>query len=384
LFTGRGQIYLISRLQTDKPFMVKTVTPDGAKAETGWCKTRSHCDGVIQDLIGSGYEYIDEIVLDEATPEQLAVLRLSHFHDAELRSALQKFIRRGMTDDAVSTAYLIVGSKNGDWWLRRRLSVICAEDIGIEWLERVTVLARDAENERDLLQLVGSMSMMPKTKAQSWLVEIAYLRKDGNTGYSQHSLTSALQSDDAIEACRIIWSAHDEGDFMGGPAPLVRVLSGMSEHLGGVVERQVDAAIERIKMKGSDWEEMYMAFGAVLAIIEKPTEPTADWPMYRVPEHIAPITTLPWFAFDQHTWRGKSAIRKKAEKHDLSEATLADMMFDFESAKVEPEIMTVWREIGLNEIAIHHGFGNGESFYEKWSRVQPDLQDYIEWMIARK
>jgi len=384
LFTGRGQIYLISRLQSDKPYMVKTVGPDGVKAETGWCKTRGHCAKKIQDLIESGYEYMDEVVLDEATAEELAALRLSKFHDAELRSALQKFIRRGMTDDAVSAASLIVGAQGGDWWLRRRLSVICAEDIGVEFLERVVVLARDAETEEDLLQLVGSMSMMPKTKAQSWLVEIANIEKVGNNGYSQLSLQASMMADDAVNACRMIWSAHDEGDFMRGNAPLQRVLTEMAEQLGYPVEGQVEAALERIKMKGSAWEEMYMAFGAVLAIIDKPTEPTADWPMFRVPKEIAPITDLPWYTLDQHTWLGKAAIRKKAEKHSLPEKTLSEMMFNFESAQVEPEIETVWRQIGLNAIAVEHGFGNAESFYEKWSRVRPDLQDYIEWMIARK
>jgi hypothetical protein len=57
----------------------------------------------------------------------------------QVRSALQKAIRRRQVDDAIHWAVEMTLSGE-EWWLRRTLLVICSEDVGPAWTEGPAVI----------------------------------------------------------------------------------------------------------------------------------------------------------------------------------------------------------------------------------------------------
>src|SRR5689334_19731433 len=99
---------------------------------------------------------------------------MSRWEDPRLgvyRSAVQKLIRRGDVDSSIAAAQVLLSLPGGRTALARRLPVIAAEDVAIEWIPTVVVVTSGLRNVRDevwfdaeLVGLTAGLARQPKNK----------------------------------------------------------------------------------------------------------------------------------------------------------------------------------------------------------------------------
>jgi len=330
----------------------------------------AHCENTIKRLLTEGISY--EGTLDFQNPDDrpdLDLFRISRFHDAELRSLLQKHIRRG---DQFGAAQVVWQLWPGDsWWIKRRLGLITAEDVGWEVLPQV--LDRLIINEESLIaNLAAEMAALPKSKDAAWLLELARLKLKDDISYSRGQLFTAIGSGDLVEASRILWAASKAGDLYVG-AELIAELE-----LGGGGEPK-RVALLRMRDGAGEWDEMYLANCALLAMTIDPMDIVLDGEVVKGFE--TPVMEMPWYALDQHTWWGKRAISRVAKEVGKSDALVGELMFNYSSAWLNPERDDqIYKEAALNAIAVEYGFKDDQDARDYWETLlQPKIEKALSW-----
>jgi hypothetical protein len=124
--------------------------------------------------------------------------------DGVIRSALQKYIRRGYALDAVACAFQLYSFKDRPEGkaimtnLYNRLAIILCEDIGPANLELLwtglLLLSKRNLSESELFGLVDTMARSPKTRIMSWL-KYAYTNPTGIEAAEDAGIDVSLEHD---------------------------------------------------------------------------------------------------------------------------------------------------------------------------------------------
>ena len=293
------------------------------------------------------------------------------------RSALSKFTRRGMVDEAVAAAREL-GSLN-DFSLSQRLGAVTCEDVGWRFMPDVRAAVVDGRREDgkpfDRLDLVAALAAAPKDKSASWLAAQVWDGRHVATETSPEAYRAAIAAGDHRGALAIAYAALDNRCW---PGEWSRVLS--TPEIGPAASEIRDACLWRVRLTRSRAGEAIA--GIVLAAIEQP----AAVPHLRAVEwHEAPLPDpLPWWVADGHTDLGRAATAQVASRHGLSVQEVQALMFNYESILLGPETVPCpWEDVVLGIDATAYGWGSPEEGRRLWSELRNDVRDAIERLQGR-
>jgi len=383
LFSGKGTVWILVRSGGEKPFKVMTVDGKGRSvAVTGWCSSQGYVEGKVAKLLEEGWEFAGRADVDSLTDEQRAMFRVTVYHVAELRSAVQKYIRRGQVQKAVDVAYTLLGDRGEMWWLSRRLPVICAEDVGWGYMPALLEVMDDP-SEADVIEMAARLAAAEKNKDAGWLVELAVRRKERFADSDRLGDLAAEFVVDGryVDALACLWLLKDEE---------VRAASAV---LWGLSESEVVRAIgyvcnRRLQVGAGNWDGAYLLACWLLALKH---DPPSVWPLpdcltvqsYVDARHV--VDEVDWWCFDQHTWLGKRCIGRVARRVGMREHVLAELMFNYSSAVLSPlRGDEEYRDVAFEVMAKEFGFSSDADAEETWRRVSDDVKECILWHLRRR
>ncbi len=300
---------------------------------------------------------------------------MTHRFDPRLalaRSALSKFVRRGMVDEAVAAAREL-GALN-DFSLSQRVGAIAAEDVGWRFMPDVraaVVDGRRADGQPfDRLDLVAALAAAPKDKSASWLAAQVWEGRHVATETSPEAYRAAIEAGDHRGALAIAYAALDNRSW---PGEWSRVFA--TPEIGPAASEIRDACLWRVRLTRSSAGEAIA--GIVLAAIEQPTVV----PHLRAVEwHEIPLPDpLPFWVYDQHVEGGRAATSQVASRHGLPVETVQALMFDFESLVLGPETVPCpWEDVVIRLDGAAYGWGSPEDGRRMWNQLRDDVRCAVE------
>jgi hypothetical protein len=310
---------------------------------------------------------------------------MSYWQDPRLgtyKSAVQKYVRRGEIDAAVSAAEALVRVPGGRSALARRLPVIAAEDVGPRWLPAVVRVTRTARSAIDLDALdeqlraiTAGLASLPKNKSAYWLAATCWDGRKQADAATPGALRTALRAGDHRAAVAIYIAARDRLIWRSGQRVIDALRESVREgpELAGAI---VEAALWREGQGGSGIDEL--AAAAVIAAIDRPDGPIPDPPSVA---HAPPdaLRRLDWYAFDGHTVIGERVTGKIARRHGIPPRMLADLMFNCSSILLGPsEEPSRWRDEALELDARSGGWVTHQAGQQLWLRLRDEVRAEIE------
>lgn len=356
VFNEVGESYLITDPDSEKPYRVVTVPNGGvAVAETGWCKTRDYVEKTLSSLTEQGYEYKGSVDYVNGDPLLLAKLRVSKWSPSDLKSSIQKYVRRGYIQEAVNVAFALTSTREGEGWLRRRLAVFAIEDVGWEYLA-VSPLA-------DLYRHVAWLASVPKSNEAALLTTVAKMQ--GAAAHHDPYVTETVKAF-GIEAF----------NYQHLPE-----LMGMCQT--DFARSIVDAA-GRKTMQGFRADDIeFLKAAAVIAAFDSPvglpddgTLPDYDTPV--MPEELA------WWSTDGHSAVGHQAKRIAAKRLGADPEHLDWVWFYAESAKIEPKRECRWEDEAREQIAEWCRVSTYDQLLDLWEEWKPTVERAVLQVMERK
>lgn len=262
-------------------------------------------------------------------------MRIREYHRAEIKSSLQKVIRRGMTEEAVSiaAAYIELDLEG----ICKRLPIIAVEDVGYEYLADTTYACRRAmgieveDAKRVLLPVVKRLAEAPKDKTTGWLacafgyemMKQGKKKDDIDLSDWVNLFTAALVRNDEYEAVKY----GDMATRKFGYKPVLDILQTEACKRGLEAMRTADAAYWRIKQTARGGDVEMLINGVIMSICRSP-----------VTEEIKPVWDGPLHAWtmDKHTYFGKITLGKVAREYGASKDKLGTLQFLTDSIKTAP------------------------------------------------
>jgi hypothetical protein len=350
-----GESYLIvdSRRKTD-PYRVVAVPDIGAAtAQTGWCKTRGHCERTVQKLTDDGYEYMGELdPHDDSERDLLNRLRISVWSPSDLKSMIQKYVRRGDPDRAVDAAYALMGTKDGEAWLTRRLPILACEDNGWEYLPDVV----GPKGEDALFTALAGLARVP--------------------GSHEAGHLNAVASEDTVDdPLTRMWK-----EYLYQPVQLARELVATSSEFTRDVLRAVQNA-QGYFYRGGD-RGMLVAAG-VLAIHKNLDGPEFGWPDQTHDQPMMPVAP-DWWSLDSHSSTGRIGVGIAAKKLGVAFDTLANVMFFAGTFQVAEERDVLYDREAKAVYAKWCNYGTWDLVVSTWSEWEPVVREAMEGVIARR
>lgn len=316
--------------------------------------------------------------------------KLSPFHPAELKSALQKYMRRGEVEKATGAAAGMLASGVEGWvGLAKRIPMILVEDMGWEWMGRVYQVAKNwplgktghkPEHERQMLEVVANLATVPHTKEAGWLFGMGLEGLKKAQWYTPVALEKAINEGNYEESVRLCMAAHKERNFLQYHG-LVRVITKAAEGAPPLAQQVVEGALWRLRKGGMEGDECMLICTCVMAILDRLEKEPLEWPAVQIKRPPEPIAVLDWYGLDGHTYRGKAALHKVAQKHGLETGHLSELMFFYESIKMNPERKARWKEESLEYVAHDLGYRSFAAGGEVWDKVKPEVQALLEESI---
>lgn len=369
MFDNKGKMWLLVDSHSNTPYRV--VTRDGAgtpQFRTGWCKTLSYCERTIASLELEGWEFQWEIDVRNASAEVLNGFRLSKIPADLLRSAMQKYIRRGMVQEAVNCAYTLMAS-DGMWWLQRRLPILMVEDV--DW--RVELPFWSTEDQA--LDVVASMARHPKNREASWMFMQAWASLDMIAVADFYQLSLDIVRGYPLEVARQLCKAHQ------------------TESMDQVWKCMEMPAMAPRFEKVKRWIGMYGQLSATkwdaylplcaMAIHLTSTRPTDV--EFEIIDHPEPevVKTVDWWTQDIHTWVGRAALKPiTTERYSLER--VGDIQFNCESIKTGPtQPGTRWEAEALDAEAQRLGFASQVAMRDWWASVAPKVEINVNSQLKR-
>lgn len=288
----------------------------------------------------------------------------------ELKSFLQKSIRRGLTAEAMAvmdTAWA-EGFSNE---MLRRIPIIVVEDIGCEKLPDAVYLWSIANwlGRNDSLTVakafVAGLCADPnRSREGSCLSTIAGDRatKEGST-VDTTAFAKALAESNEVEA-----SVESVKLFRGKSKYKVwKILQAEALKRDVSAVRGMMAAKVRCTAGGRPCDVENLLVAAVM-ITCRATVPT----LVSVQQ-----LTWPWFVMDMHTAPGKKALANVAVSRGMDPATLNDLWFWFSSA-VGGRDDFKYREENVSECMRNRGFPDIASARAKWDEVKDEVEAEVK------
>lgn len=298
------------------------------------------------------------------------------------KSALQKYMRRGLVDEAVGTA-LAIEQRVGKEALVRRVPVIVAEDI--DW--RLVGIATDLLLDRGLwaagsglqastAELIASLTARPKDKSGWYLPATVWGGGLVPSVASPKGLIDALRAGHVRDAMAICHAAHLAETFKKAYAPVMFMWEGLPE----VSQSIVRTSLARYGLGGVGMNELMAA--AVLAIIEQPD--ALHFEVQRYSGEPSAPDPLDWWTQDTHTIAGSIAAAVAAKQLGVPRDRIAGLWFLFESSLVYPEVPSPWRDQAFALWAAREGYESEAAARVVWEGIRPTVADLVKWKLGKR
>ena len=301
------------------------------------------------------------------------------------KSALQKSIRRGDIDAAVSATQALLDLPGGRSAVARRLPVIAAEDVGPRWIPAVVRVTRQmrsvtdpAELDPELRRLAAGLASLPKSKDAYYLAATCWDGRRRAPDVSREALGAALESGAHQDAVAIYIAARESRQWRSG-ARVIDVLLERGREGPELTRGIVEDALWREAQGGSGTDELVAA--AVIAAIDRPTGAPPEVPtVAAMPGLMRPPA---WWAFDTHTLVGGRVIGRVAGRHGMRADTLAWIQFNCESIRLGPsEEFSRWREEALALDARFGGWDTQAAAERIWDSLRDEVRAEIELEVG--
>lgn len=309
-----------------------------------------------------------------------------------MKSAVQKFVRRGMPEQACAVA-AAMAAKGDARSLIRRLPAITVEDAGWQkaWiLPRCMEIAKGDEGDtpvEEILKILTFLATGPKDKDAAGLFDVGWLmhrqhKPPPDPAGMPDALRLALREgreEDAVWLSIGSLLALDVNGAKPAWEPLVEV----------ALERCSPEAAEVVQamQKRANAGVMTADYGFFLgASIEMILHWSDGWIGKDGFEAIVPVKdetlkTLPWFTLDMHTVIGKIAMGSLTKKLGIDRELLDELWFFLESASLNAHRQPM-RHWNGGSIVFLEKFGLSlEQAQERWERgVKKDVKGFVEWL----
>ena len=270
------------------------------------------------------------------------------YENGPLKSAVQKFVRRGMAEEAAATA--VVLARRG-LPLFQRLPIIAAEDVGWEFTAPVFNACQQLAGHiglfgqtrdvqiQSVAKLARALARMPKDRDCSGLAGLAALANE------RKSLTPDLQAlRGAIEAKdELLAMRHCERFAAGRQHGLVwDMFRMMAEARGGAIECHVEGIRGESCQGLLLGDELILLAAGIYALAGSKAERPFNWQSAdgTVAE---PKDWLPWYVFDMHTREGCEA-KAELQRQGVDVKRLNSLWWYWESSLVDVEMGQLARQ----------------------------------------
>lgn len=317
---------------------------------------------------------------------------LLRYDTGTLKSALQKFVRRGMAPQANAVALALdqLGETSS---LLRRMPVIVAEDCGWQkgWMvpSMVDLLKVGSVEPGTILKFVTAMCSGPKDKDACGLFDGAFwkLHKDGYVDVPdlEQKLEAAIARGDEVEAALLCVGVHKEK--LGVAAnPVWKVMIQAATRLPGGEELAavIDAFKRRAAMGVFDTDR-----GLIMAACLEGLFHWSDgWAGKDLPAE-APVDeamrVIPWWCLDMHTPLGKIALSHLSKKLGIDRTKLDAMWFWFGSAPINAHRQPQrhfddWKA----SAQIYCGVSQEECLQLWVGKLEKEVQGFVEWLRTER
>lgn len=344
----------------------------------------------------------------EQPPEKKTV-----YDESELKSALQKYIRRGEVKEAVSVGKILYELNAVE--LLRRLPIIAVEDVGwksvadtvqicqrTDWIIReIKKLKKEDQNEKtdekvnglekelvrkgkSISRLIEQLAVVPKDKDAGWVWNKSQLKRNEITGgvnyveWWKESLIEACNSRNEVEAAARAVPAMEKH----GTDDVMDVLQDLATERTIRCIRAVDAIRYRMAIGCSSGDKEILMLGAVLAVCR--SDRTAV-------EAVDMEGKLAWYGFDNHTSSGRIIQSIVAKKLGIDSGRLKILQFFLEGAKIHP----VSNEQRHYDDAMRFLLGEKLKFEDKspdevveqakkdWEKIRPVAESLTNWFLKK-
>ena len=299
------------------------------------------------------------------------------YSNGHLKSAVQKFVRRGMAEEAAATAVAL--ARRGQP-LFKRLPVIAAEDVGWEFVAPVFRACRELGEtglfERTSEQVLPAVAKLARALAQApkdrdciGLMGLGALANErAPVSPAMPDLRAAIEKKDELLAMR-----HCERFVAGRQRRLVWDLFRlMASEKGGAIEAHVEAIRGESYLGVLQGDELILMAAAIFAMTGSKEERAFPWAAAdgAVSE---PRDWLPWYVFDMHTKEGAEAKAQLArEGEDV--ARINDLWWFWESSLTENEVGRLARRERLER---------GYVDWAEWGFLRGRVRSLVEESLRR-
>ena len=302
------------------------------------------------------------------------------------KSALQKHIRRGEIDKAVMAGSALAGLPGGEAMLRRRLTVIAAEDVGWQ-LVPATAEALQASEQmsppeamKQLTGVAAALAGLPKSREAYWLAATCWRGRRIARDVSRSALTEALADGRHQDAMAICLAAIEAREWRSGDRT-IDVLTACLADAPRAAQEVGRWALRRAAQGGFGIDELVAS--AVIAAIDHPADPLPSLVLPELIEHVEPLR-LEWYTQDGHTDVGRRALRAVGRRLAVRTERLAALMFNYSSIVSGPsEQRARWRDEALALDARAGGWESVEAGAREWSAVEVKVREAIERGLAQ-
>lgn len=366
------------------------------------------------------------------------------YHESELKSAIQKYVRRSEVNKAVvaglqlfrQTAPLHTAFIN-------RVPIICIEDIGwekiaetVEYCEKIKKLTEFSEEkelkkkdrsefliklgtdgrkklaEQLAIRVTEMLANEPKNKSACWVVDIGIPRHRELYVDWRQRLEAAVDSNDPVNAAGIANSGFKfEGEKY---QPLFDEFERLSRLRGKFAEKTIKALRWRLAKGGARGCDVgIMIGGAVMALCRSPKVPLAlmepDYDfvnlkeVYDNPKSIKDKDLLiDWYCFDLHGFVGKFCLEIAAKKllkeekykdgggpstYEVEKRAwkLGHLMFMEEGAMIAPWSKGEYEfHDEAYKVIYQREYGTSvEDGHKEWEKVKDRMKNLIIWGLKK-
>jgi hypothetical protein len=336
--------------------------------------------------------------LFETKPKEAAVSPpkgLLRYDGSLLKTALQKFLRRGMTDHAVAVAQALI-AKGEASKVSRRLPVIVAEDCGWQYLWVITRCQESkgeiADTSSTLLKLVHVVSQGVKDKSCEPLMGGARHANKLQGPSDVHKFRDALDSGDLDYASRVIVHELDPRETGVGASPLWGDLLSASRSRPDLFA-VVDAVKRRVAAGLFQNDRAMLTIAACQAIVGKSFSdyPLEGWQGQKDWEKVEPeasqIESLAdwWWVADAHSWVGRIVSGILCRRYPKIDATWLEWSwFCGESGLVTPARDDRYLKDWSRQIAEKFNGETIEEMTKKWRELLPEVQSTAMWLLKQR
>lgn len=300
------------------------------------------------------------------------------YSNGHLKSALQKFVRRGMKQEAAAVA---VALAQRGMSLFKRLPVIVAEDIGWEFVtpvfeecrrlsDDVGMFGRSKDLDLDAIaKLVRMLAALPKDRDCGGLAGLATLANERQPlAADVNALRAAIESKNELMAMR-----HCEQFAAGRQRRLVWDALRAAAGLDGASRLQIEGIRGQSYRGVLPGDELILMAAGIFALTRTEVERRRVLAGSRNDATGDSPGPLPWFVFDMHTEEGRAVLAElKAE--GVNSVRLASCWWYWESASVDVELGQLAR-------LERESRGFHESTKTEWLGYLPRVRQGIEMRV---